>query len=106
MPNGGWFGGELPPHLAALCIWEGFSDYFRELVRHGGILSGFTESWYERQILRMQHGVGARGARSVVTGEAVAGPETLSPQGLAKNTADPAGEGLRRRVGGDYHRER
>ena len=28
-----------PPHLAALCIWEGSSDYYRELCRHGGILS-------------------------------------------------------------------
>ena len=30
-----------PPHLAALCIWEGSSDYYRELCRHGGILSDF-----------------------------------------------------------------
>ena len=29
-----------PPHLAALCIWEGSSDYYRELCRHGGILVG------------------------------------------------------------------
>ena len=28
-----------PKHLAALCIWEGSSDYYRELCRHGGILS-------------------------------------------------------------------
>ena len=95
-----------PPHLAALCIWEGFSDYYRELARHGGILSGFIDSWYERQILRMQHGVGERGARSVVTGEPVAGPETLAPEALAKNTTDPAGEALRRRLVDDYYRER
>jgi len=102
-----WQVGALrPPHLAALCIWEGFSDYYRELARHGGILSGFTESWYERQILRMQHGVGERGARSVVTGEPVAGPETLAPEVLAKNTTDPAGEALRRRVVDDYYRSR
>src|SRR5207302_1804411 len=93
-------------HLAALCIWEGFSDYYRELARHGGILSGFTESWYERQILCMQHGVGERGTRSVVTGEPVAGPQTLAPEGLAKNTTDPAGEALRRRLVDDYYRER
>jgi len=102
-----WQVGALrPPHLAALCIWEGFSDYYRELARHGGILSGFIESWYGRQILGMQHGVGERGARSVVTGEAVAGPETLAPSELAKNTADPAGEALRRRLVDDYYRER
>ena len=102
-----WQVGALrPPHLAALCIWEGFSDYYRELARHGGILSGFTESWYERQILHMQHGVGERGARSVVTGKPVAGPETLPPEVLAKNTTDPAGEALRRPLVDGYYRER
>ena len=102
-----WQVGALrPPHLAALCIWEGFSDYYRELARHGGILSGFIDSWYERQILRMQHGVGERGARSLVTGEPVAGPETLSPEVLKKNTTDPAGEALRRPLVDDYYRER
>ena len=102
-----WQVGALrPPHLAALCIWEGFSDYYRELARHGGILSGFIDSWYERQILRMQHGVGERGARSVVTGEPVAGPDTLSPEVLAKNTTDPAGEALRRPLVDGYYRDR
>jgi len=102
-----WQVGALrPPHLAALCIWEGFSDYYRELAHHGGILSGFIESWYERQILRMQHGVGERGARSVVTGEPVAGPEKLPPEVLAKNTTDPAGEALRRPLIDDYYRAR
>jgi len=102
-----WQVGALrPPHLAALCVWEGFSDYYRELAHHGGILSGFIESWYERQILRMQHGVGERGARSVVTGEPVAGPETLLPEVLAKNTTDPAGEALRRPLIDDYYRAR
>ena len=32
-----------PPHLAALCIWEGSSDYYRELARHGGILCDFLD---------------------------------------------------------------
>ena len=35
-----------PPHLAALCIWEGSSDYYRELARHGGILCDFLANWY------------------------------------------------------------
>src|SRR5260221_6637991 len=54
----------------------------------------------------MQPGGGERGRRSVATGEAVAGPETLSPEVLAKNTADPAGEALRRRLVDDYYRDR
>ena len=34
-----WQVGALrPPHLAARCIWEGCSDFYRELCRHGGIL--------------------------------------------------------------------
>jgi len=95
-----------PPHLAAFCAWEGFSDYYRELARHGGILSGFIDTWYERQILRMQHGVGERGAKSSVTGEHVAGPETLPPDVLAKNTTDPGGEARTRRLVDDYYRAR
>ena len=46
-----WTVGALrPPHLAALCIWEGSSDYYRELCRHGGILSDFFHSWFPRQV--------------------------------------------------------
>jgi hypothetical protein len=95
-----------PPHLAALCVWEGFADYYRELIRHGGILSQFTEAWYPRQVLRVQHGVGERGPKSRVTGEAVAGPETLAPEVLAKNASDPAREALERELVDDYYRER
>ena len=95
-----------PPHLAAICAWEGFSDYYRELARHGGILSGFIASWYARQVLGVQHGLGERGARSRVTGEPVAGPETLAPDVLKKNATDPAGEAMRRRLLDDYYRDR
>src|ERR687887_661249 len=72
-----------PPHLAAICIWEGASDYYREVCRHGGILCDFLSSWYPRQVASVQHGVGTRGAKSVVTGELVAGPLTLSEVELA-----------------------
>ncbi|HYX66496.1 MAG TPA: CocE/NonD family hydrolase [Burkholderiales bacterium] len=95
-----------PPHLAAICVWEGFADYYRELSRHGGILSQFTESWYARQVLRVQHGVGDRGPKSRVTGEPVAGPETLPPETLAKNALDAPGEILRRELVDGYYRER
>jgi predicted acyl esterase len=95
-----------PPHLAALCIWEGSSDYYRELCRHGGILSDFYFSWYPRQVASVQHGVGERGSKSRVTGEYVAGPETLPDEELAKNRADNPGEALARRLIDDYHRAR
>ncbi|MFL6821771.1 MAG: CocE/NonD family hydrolase [Xanthobacteraceae bacterium] len=95
-----------PPHLAALCIWEGASDYYREVCRHGGILSDFLSSWYPRQVASVQHGVGARGAKSAVTGELVAGPQTSSGAELANNRADIPGEAKRRRLLDDYHAAR
>ena len=99
-----WQVGALkPPHLAALCIWEGSSDYYRELCRHGGILSDFLSSWYPRQVASVQHGVGTRGARSVVTGELVAGPATLPEEELKESRADSPGEAkLRRRADAYY----
>ena len=102
-----WNVGALkPPHLAALCIWEGSSDYYRELCRHGEILSDFLHSWHPRQVASVQHGVGTRGAKSAVTGEPVAGPETLSKDELAKNCADTPGEAKRRRLYDDYYAAR
>ncbi len=102
-----WQVGALkPPHLAALCIWEGSSDYYRELCRHGGILSDFLSSWYPRQVASVQHGVGERGARSTVTGELVAGPDTLPGAELAERRADIPGEAKRRRLLDDYYAAR
>jgi len=99
-----WTVGALkPPHLAALCIWEGSSDYYRELCRHGGILSDFLNIWYPRQVASVQHGVGARGARSVVTGELVAGPDTLSESELTANRADSPDEAKQRKLYDDYY---
>jgi hypothetical protein len=95
-----------PPHLTALCIWEGSSDYYRELCRHGGILSDFLNSWHPRQVASVQYGVGTRGKKSVVTGEYVAGPETLPKEELAKNVADTPGEPKRRRLFDDYYDKR
>jgi predicted acyl esterase len=102
-----WNVGALrPPHLAAMCIWEGSSDYYRELCRHGGILSDFLNSWHPRQVASVQHGVGRRGAKSVVTDEWVAGPATLSKNVLAGNCADTPGEARRRRLLDDYYTAR
>jgi len=102
-----WTVGALqPPHLAALCIWEGSCDYYRELCRHGGILSEFFNSWYPRQVASVQHGVGARGAKSVATGEPVAGPPTLSDAELAANRVDSPGEAKRRKLHDDYYAAR
>jgi predicted acyl esterase len=35
-----------PPHLAAICPWEGFTDLYRDFARPGGVLeSGFSSIW-------------------------------------------------------------
>ncbi|MGW6376176.1 CocE/NonD family hydrolase [Rhodococcus sp. NPDC055112] len=35
-----------PPHLAALCVWEGFSDFYRDFAYPGGIREdGFSVFW-------------------------------------------------------------
>ena len=102
-----WLVGALqPPHLAAMCIWEGSSDYYRELARHGGILCDFLGNWYNRQVLSVQHGIGDRGARNSITGDAIAGPETLNDAQLVKNRADVGGEAAQRRLIDDYYRAR
>ena len=53
-----------PPHLAAICPWEGASDHYREFARHGGILNVFTSVWFPVQVSAVQHGVGERGTRT------------------------------------------
>lgn len=95
-----------PPHLSAICVWEGASDYYRDMCRHGGIFCEQRRGWFYRQVARVQHGVGERGARSRVTGELVAGPETLSEDELAANRIDPAKEIISRPLTGEYYAER
>ena len=102
-----WQVAELqPPHLAAMCAWEGASDYYRELARHGGILSDFLANWYDRQVVSVQHGVGDRGAKNPVTGQAVAGPATLDAAELAANRVRSGDEILRRPLLDDDYRSR
>ena len=77
-----------PPHLAAMCIWEGAADWYRDMTHHGGILSTFWENWYDMQVKTVQYGAGERGKRSRVHGDLVCGPETLSEEELARNRCD------------------
>jgi predicted acyl esterase len=74
-----------PPHLTAMCIWEGCSDFYREFTRHGGIYSRFGDLWFEKYVLPVQHGLGERGWRSNINGDWVSGPRTLSDEELAAN---------------------
>ncbi len=48
----GWHVAALqPPHLAAVVVWEGCTDVYRDWVRQGGIYTNATESWWQRQII-------------------------------------------------------
>ncbi len=95
-----------PPHLAAICVWEGWVDYYRDSVRHGGIACTFRKNWQEMQVKTVQHGRGERGPKSRVTGELVCGPETLPEEELAKNRADMWEGVLKNPLAGPYYHER
>src|SRR5215210_5699109 len=95
-----------PPHLAAICPWEGAADFYRDMTHHGGILSTFFPNWFDKQVLVVQHGLGERGAVSPVTGEPVAGPETLSDEELAANRSAFGADIRAHALDDDYHRER
>ncbi|MES2450112.1 MAG: CocE/NonD family hydrolase [Pseudomonadota bacterium] len=77
-----------PPHLAAICPFEGFSDFYRDLVRHGGMLSTFMIRWYPAQVLNVQHGLGEKGRISRFAGTPIGGSETLDEAALAANRID------------------
>lgn len=102
-----WYVAPLqPPHLAAMCVWEGASDYYRENTHHGGILSTFALTVNDFGVWPIQHGMGERGRRSRVTGELVSGPETLSPEELKKNRIDLAKSLLSHPLDDRYYRDR
>ncbi len=77
-----------PPHLAAMCAWEGAADFYRDLGWHGGILCTFAANWYDMQVKTVQHGVGKRGYRSGMVDGWVAGPDTLTQEELGANRCD------------------
>jgi uncharacterized protein len=95
-----------PPHLAALCVWEGAADWYRDMTHHGGIVSTFWANWYDMQVKTVQHGLGERGPRSRVTGALVCGDETLSDRQLQKNRCDFGDEILAHPLDDEYHKSR
>jgi hypothetical protein len=95
-----------PPHLAAICVWEGWNDPYRESARHGGIICSFRKNWQDMQVKTVQHGQGERGKKNPNTGELVCGPETLPEEELARNREDMWGAFLSRELWDDYYEER
>jgi predicted acyl esterase len=95
-----------PPHLAAMCNWEGAADWYRDSTHHGGILCTFWTNWYDVQVKSVQYGLGERGLRSAVTGELVCGDETFPDKVLAANRCDFGDEILAHPLDDDYHKAR
>ena len=81
-----------PPHLVAMCAWEGAADFYRDMNYHGGIYCTFTENWYQNRGRSKQHGLGERGYKSRVTGDWVSGPDTLSDEELGANRCNLGAE--------------
>ena len=95
-----------PPHLTAICPWEGAADFYRDMSRHGGILSDFWGNWMSKQVVTVQHGLGERGPVDPNTGELVCGPETLRDDELARNRTDMVGDALAHPFDDEFYRQR
>jgi hypothetical protein len=95
-----------PPHLAAVVIWEGAADWYRDVTHHGGIYTTFETVWYGAIVGGAQHGLGERGGRNPITGQLVCGDETLSPKELAANRVDLAAIDKSHPLIDDYQRAR
>lgn len=95
-----------PPHLAAICVWEGAADFYRDVSHHGGIHCTFLANWYRQQVTSVQHGLGHRGPRSAVTGEFVCGPETLDLEEQAALCCDLGADVLSRPLWDEFYEKR
>jgi uncharacterized protein len=97
--------GLQPPHLAAICIWEGAGDWYRDKNHHGGILCSFQTNWYDMQVKTVQYGLGLNGPVSNINGDLVCGPETLPQAELEKFRCDFGGEIAAHALDDRYHRD-
>ena len=95
-----------PPHLAAMCIWEGSADWYRDMTHHGGIVSTFWANWSDMQVKTVQYGLGERGPRSKVNGSLVCGDENFSDDELAKNRCSFGDDILAHPLDDQYHKDR
>jgi len=95
-----------PPHLAAICAWEGAADFYRDMTYHGGIRSTFFANWYDMQVKTVQNGLGDRGPTNAVSGLNACGDETLGDDELAANRIDLGAEIAEHPLDDRFHRER
>ena len=95
-----------PPSLHAICAWRVPEITIAMPPITAASSRSSSPTGIPRAAMTMQHGVGERGMRSAVTGELVAGPETLSPEALARNRSDIVQRALEHPLDDAYHRER
>ena len=95
-----------PPQLAAMCVWEGAADWYRDASHHGGIYCTFWANWYDMQVKSVQHGLGDRGPRNRATGDLVCGPETLSESQLKANRCNFGADLLEHSLDDNYSKDR
>ena len=94
-----------PEHLAALCVWHGLSDWYRDATRHGGILYQFWERfWYPQLALPVQYGADA--GVNPHSGRSITGDETFDADTLAAHRTDLVGDIRSHPLDDDYHRRR
>src|SRR5690349_10862065 len=95
-----------PPHLAAMCVWEGVADWYRDMTHHGGIVRTFWANWYDMQVKTVQYGLGERGPRSRIDGSLVCGDVTLSDAELQKNRCNFGDDIVAHPLDDEYHKAR
>jgi len=95
-----------PPSLAAMCVWEGAAEWYRDMTYHGGILSTFWDEWYPIQVTAVQYGLGNNGFKSRVTGRNVSGEVTLSAEDLEANRCEFGNEIASHQMNDQYHIDR
>jgi predicted acyl esterase len=95
-----------PPHLSAICIWEGAADWYRDMTHHGGILCTFWANWYDMQVKTVQYGAGERAGRNPNTGDLICGDETLTEEQLVANRANFGDNIFDHTLDDEYHQVR
>ena len=96
-----------PPHLAAMCIWEGAADWYRDMTHHGGILCTFWANWYDMQVKTVQYGARrARASAAACTANSSAARRPFRKRNSRANRSDFGDEILAHPLDDDYHRAR
>jgi len=96
-----------PEHLAAICVWHGESDWYRDATRHGGILYQFWEQfWYPQLALPVQHGLGPQAGLNPHSGRPITGDQTLDAATLVATRVDLVGDLRAHPLLDEYYRER